>query len=56
MNARQRTRDRRDEHVDVSLEEESRTEPPERVSAERVEGDVPEIEQPGEAHHDIQAQ
>ena len=47
---------RRDEHVDVQPEEEPGAEPPQRVRAERVKGDVAQIEQPGESHHDVQAE
>ena len=39
----------RRQHVHVSREEEVRAEPADRVGAERVEGDVAEVEQAGEA-------
>ena len=45
-----------DEDVHVGLEEEVRAEPPECVGAERVEGDVAEVEQTGEAHDDVQTE
>ena len=40
--------------MDVRLEEEATAEPPQAVGAEREERQVPEIEQAGEADHDVE--